>query len=219
MKTRRTFVLILITMLAARNSAAQDKIVTLFPEPTAEESVIAAAKRDLEPGDVIDGIGGEAVYGVTDSASSARADGLVPLGLLAGATVTRRVRTGEPLPYDAVEIDEATTIYALRRLQDQLLGHDCAPTVVPRVTSGRINSIARGSVATGWSTISVSGTPAAANRACAAGSASIAVTDRFSRASGRSQSNSSSVSAKTTNRVPNPAGQTIRSAGAGTSGR
>jgi predicted homoserine dehydrogenase-like protein len=77
--------------------------------------VVATAKRDLVPGDVIDGIGGTHVRGVVHPVEEA--DGLLLLGLAEGATVTRPVRAGEPVPVDAVEtIDSA--IARLRAVQD-----------------------------------------------------------------------------------------------------
>ncbi len=79
------------------------------------------AKRDLAAGEVIDGIGGETVYGVTDSAENARIGGHVPLGLVSGARVLRDVPAGTALTAQDVAVDETTTIATLRRLQDSLL--------------------------------------------------------------------------------------------------
>jgi len=83
--------------------------------------VLATAKRDLAAGELIDGIGGETVYGITDSAEAARAGGHVPLGLVGGARVLRDVPAGTVLTAADVAIDETTTIASLRRLQDRLL--------------------------------------------------------------------------------------------------
>jgi predicted homoserine dehydrogenase-like protein len=77
--------------------------------------VVATAKRDLVPGDVIDGIGGTHVRGVVYPVEEA--GGLLLLGLAEGATVTRPVRAGEPVPADAVETVEST-IRRLRAVQD-----------------------------------------------------------------------------------------------------
>jgi predicted homoserine dehydrogenase-like protein len=82
---------------------------------------VATAKRDLRPGDQIDGIGGATVYGVADSAEAVAGGGLLPLGLAARATVVRDVAVDQPLTHDDVELDEGSTILPLRRLQDQLL--------------------------------------------------------------------------------------------------
>ncbi len=77
--------------------------------------VVAVAKQDLAPGDVLQGIGGDHVRGMTYPA--AEADSLLLLGLAEGATVTRPVRAGEPVPADAVEVVDST-IARLRAVQD-----------------------------------------------------------------------------------------------------
>ena len=43
--------------------------------------VISIAKRDLKPGDKLDGIGGFTCYGVTEKYSVSMAEGLLPIGL------------------------------------------------------------------------------------------------------------------------------------------
>jgi predicted homoserine dehydrogenase-like protein len=86
--------------------------------------VAAGTKRPLRAGEVIDGIGGEHVYGVIEDAGTAKQERLAPLGLLAGARLLRDVDVDRVLTYDDVEIDTSTTISQLRALQDRLLeGH------------------------------------------------------------------------------------------------
>jgi predicted homoserine dehydrogenase-like protein len=87
------------------------------PRPVAE--VVAMAKRDLRPGDELDGIGGFTCYGHVDTAEGAR--GLLPIGLAGHAHVTRPVAMDDPVPLDAVEIDEDAVVVRLRRRQEQLL--------------------------------------------------------------------------------------------------
>jgi predicted homoserine dehydrogenase-like protein len=101
--------------------AVLDRTASLAPVVWNAE-VISMAKRDLTAGELIDGIGGETVYGVTDSAENARAGGHVPLGLVSGARVLRDVPAGAALTASDVAVDETTTIATLRRLQDSLLG-------------------------------------------------------------------------------------------------
>jgi len=100
--------------------AVVDRTASLAPT-TWNAEVLAVAKRDLVAGEVIDGIGGETVYGTTDAASAVRDDGHVPLGLVAGARVLRDVPEGTVLTTADVAVDETTTIATLRRLQDRLL--------------------------------------------------------------------------------------------------
>ncbi len=79
----------------------------------------AAAKRDLQPGDALDGIGGSTVYGMIENAGVFLEERLLPLGLVGGARVTRSVAKGELLTYDDVEWDRPSLIRQLRQLQDR----------------------------------------------------------------------------------------------------
>jgi predicted homoserine dehydrogenase-like protein len=110
--------------------AVLDGISDIHPRAWRAE-VAAGTKRPLKAGETIDGIGGECVYGMIDSAETARDEHLVPLGLLAGARLARDVDVDHILTYDDVELDTSTTIYQLRVLQDQLLGTDSAGAIEP----------------------------------------------------------------------------------------
>lgn len=111
-------------------AAILDREPSLAPRTWSAE-VVACAKRDLRAGEVIDGIGGTTVYGVTDRAEVAAAEGQVPLGLVAGARVRRDVPAGTPLTGEDVETRPDTCIAALRRLQDVLLAGGTLPDVLP----------------------------------------------------------------------------------------
>lgn len=87
--------------------------------PVAE--VVAMAKRDLEPGEQLDGIGGFCCYGLADTAQGAA--GVLPVGLSGHARVTRRVPQDAAISLDAVELDEDAPIVALRREQEAALAH------------------------------------------------------------------------------------------------
>src|SRR4029450_11181629 len=56
--------------------AALDRVSTLAPVAWKAE-VVATAKRDLRPGDQIDGIGGSTVYGGADGAEGGAPGGVV----------------------------------------------------------------------------------------------------------------------------------------------
>ena len=88
------------------------------PGPPVAE-VVAVAKRDLQAGEQLDGIGGYACYGHVDTVE--RAHGLLPIGLAEHARVTAPVRRDEPVPLHAVELDEEAELVRLRRRQDQLV--------------------------------------------------------------------------------------------------
>ena len=83
--------------------------------------VVGAAKRDLEPGDEVDGGGGYTVYGRLESAAAAADEGHVPLELLDGAEVVESVARDEVVTYDDVELDTESFVYHLRRLQEETL--------------------------------------------------------------------------------------------------
>lgn len=59
--------------------------------------VIAVAKKDIAEGEVLDGFGGYALYGVADNADVIAREGLLPIGLAEGSRATRAIRKDEPL--------------------------------------------------------------------------------------------------------------------------
>jgi predicted homoserine dehydrogenase-like protein len=100
--------------------AVLDRQASLVTESWVAE-VAAAAKRDLAPGEQLDGIGGYLVRGVIEDADLAAAQHLVPLGILQRARIVRPVPAGALLTYDDVELDQTSTVVMLRRLQDKLV--------------------------------------------------------------------------------------------------
>jgi predicted homoserine dehydrogenase-like protein len=64
--------------------------------------VVAVAKRDLAPGEALDGEGGYTVYGRLMSAAESLRIGGLPIGLAQGVRLTRAVAQGEPLCWDNV---------------------------------------------------------------------------------------------------------------------
>jgi len=99
--------------------------VALRGEPTGvatgwNADVVATAKRDLAPGDRLDGEGGYTVWGrLLPAATSARIGGL-PLGLAHDVTVVRPVRKGESLTWADVAMDTTTRACRLRREMEAL---------------------------------------------------------------------------------------------------
>lgn len=81
--------------------------------------VVAVAKRPLSAGDQLDGIGGFGCYGHADTAERAR--GFLPVGLSAHARLVKQVAQDDPIPLDAVELDEAADVVRLRQQQDALV--------------------------------------------------------------------------------------------------
>jgi predicted homoserine dehydrogenase-like protein len=77
--------------------------------------VAAVAKRDLAAGETLDGEGGRTVRGVLVPASRAAREGLTPIGLAQDVTLLRPVPKGAPVPLDALALDPADPLLALRR--------------------------------------------------------------------------------------------------------
>jgi predicted homoserine dehydrogenase-like protein len=108
-------------------AAVLDRAPSLVAERWMAE-VIAQAKRPLKAGERLDGIGGDHYYGVVEAAAVAKREGLVPIGLVAGATVTRDVPVDQPLTWDDVELDPGSVIVSLRKLQDRLFDSNAQTT-------------------------------------------------------------------------------------------
>ena len=94
--------------------------VALRNEPTGvatgwNADVVATAKRDLKPGDMLDGEGGYTVWGKLLPAATSKRMGGVPLGLAHGVKVIRPVAKGQSLTWDDVAMDTSTLAYKIRR--------------------------------------------------------------------------------------------------------
>lgn len=82
--------------------------------------VISSTKKAHVAGDKFDAIGGFSARGVADRVEDAKADNLVPIGLLQGATAKRDLPIDHLVTYDDVELNTEQTIYKLRKIQDEL---------------------------------------------------------------------------------------------------
>ncbi len=75
----------------------------------------AFAKKDLRPGDRLDGEGGYTVFGKLMSAEKSLTGSILPLGLTGQARVVKPVAKDAALTYDCVELDTSKTAYRLRK--------------------------------------------------------------------------------------------------------
>jgi len=91
-----------------------------LPQPVAE--VCAVAKRDLAIGETFDAIGETCYRSYTMTVADARAKQAVPVGLLEGGKVIAPVKKGELLTAANSAPDSTTRLFALRQLQDRMLG-------------------------------------------------------------------------------------------------
>jgi len=77
--------------------------------------VIATAKRDLQVGEVLDGEGGETVWGSLVPVATSVAEEGLPIGLAHGVALTRRVAAGQRLGLGDVAIDRNEQALRLRQ--------------------------------------------------------------------------------------------------------
>jgi predicted homoserine dehydrogenase-like protein len=84
--------------------------------------VATIAKRDLEAGEELDGIGGYDCYGLIDNIENTRRDDALPIGLAAGARLTRAVAQDQPIRNADVILPRGRLVDELRAQQDAHFG-------------------------------------------------------------------------------------------------
>ncbi|MGQ0524919.1 MAG: SAF domain-containing protein, partial [Betaproteobacteria bacterium] len=106
--------------------------VGLRGEPTGcatgwRADAIATAKRDLRPGEILDGEGGYTVVGRLMPAADSAAQDCLPLGLAHGWKVLRPVAAGHPVKWSDVAFDANATAVRVRREMEQLFREPARP--------------------------------------------------------------------------------------------
>jgi predicted homoserine dehydrogenase-like protein len=99
--------------------------VALRGEPTGvatgwNADVVATAKRDLQPGETLDGEGGYTVWGKLLPAATSYAMGGLPLGLAHDVKVVRPVRQGQSLTWADVAMDATSQAFRTRREMEEM---------------------------------------------------------------------------------------------------
>lgn len=84
--------------------------------------VVATAKRDLKPGELLDGEGGYTVHGKLFQAQASLKLGGLPLGLAHNVKVLRPVKAGQSLTWADVVIDENLPAYKIRKEMEAVFG-------------------------------------------------------------------------------------------------
>ncbi|UOF90389.1 SAF domain-containing protein [Fodinisporobacter ferrooxydans] len=103
----------------ARAILLNDPTIAPIGGPISE--TVAVAKRNINAGERVDGIGGYSVRGVIETHNDTIANGHIPIGLIAGHAVAKRnIPEGRFLTTDDIELDSTTTVWHLRKLQDGL---------------------------------------------------------------------------------------------------
>ncbi|HAC46951.1 MAG TPA: NAD(P)-dependent oxidoreductase [Chloroflexi bacterium] len=82
--------------------------------------LVAVAKKDLKPGDELDGAGGYTVYGLSERYQVARERRLLPFGFAYRGRLKRAVARDQALSWDDVEGEQSGFLYELRQEQDRL---------------------------------------------------------------------------------------------------
>lgn len=85
--------------------------------------LVAVAKKDLVPGDELDGGGGYTVYGLAERYQVAKGERLLPFGFAyEGTRVKRPVARDHALTLDDVEVDTSSYLWRLREEQVAMFG-------------------------------------------------------------------------------------------------
>lgn len=107
--------------------------VVLRGEPTGAPvcgpigETVCATRKPMRAGELIDGEGGYAAYGLLTTAERARNEGLVPMGLATGLRLRRDVPKDHPISEADVEFDESSVVWKLRREQDRIFATESVP--------------------------------------------------------------------------------------------
>ena len=94
--------------------AMLDGSARLAPRAGMKTNVFCYAKRDLEPGDELDGMGGYMTYGLIENVEGGTSDG-VPQLISEGFRVKRPVARDQRITLDDVEYDESAEAFRLYR--------------------------------------------------------------------------------------------------------
>jgi predicted homoserine dehydrogenase-like protein len=109
-----------IATSAARAALFQDATVAPLGKPVCE--VITVAKRDLKKGEVLDGIGGFASYGIIDNYEVCRERNLLPMGLSDQCRLLTDVNRDQTITYSDIEAPKGRLCDKLRDKQNFYFG-------------------------------------------------------------------------------------------------
>jgi predicted homoserine dehydrogenase-like protein len=92
---------------------------------------VAVTKKDIKAGERLDGIGGYCVRGVLETHSDMKKENHIPIGLISGNVVAKRdIKVGTFLTTDDVELDQSTTVWKLRQLQDETFANEDSKNLI-----------------------------------------------------------------------------------------
>ena len=113
-----------VPFTVARAVIFGDAAITPLGAPRVE--VIAAAKRDLKAGEIIDGLGHYMTYGLCENATAAHAERLLPIGLAEGCRLRCDIARDQVIGYEDVEVPPGRLCDELRLEQDVLFFGRCS---------------------------------------------------------------------------------------------
>lgn len=91
--------------------------ITIAPLNKPMVDVVAVAKKDIKGGEVIDGLGGYATYGLCENYKRARVENLLPIGLAQGCIAKRNIKKDQVVKFDDVILPEGRLIDLLWKEQ------------------------------------------------------------------------------------------------------
>ncbi len=100
-----------LPLTVARAVLFNDAAVEPRSGPVCE--VVAVAKRDLEAGEVLDGVGGFTCYGTIENAGPARSEGLLPVTLSQECRLRRSVSRDQAITFADVEVPAGRLVDSL----------------------------------------------------------------------------------------------------------
>ena len=101
-----------VPLTVARAALFQDATVTPRGLPTCD--AITIAKKDLQAGEILDGIGGYTCYALIENYATAQSENYLPMGVSEHCKLVHDVAKDEPVTYDDVELPAGRLVDTLR---------------------------------------------------------------------------------------------------------
>lgn len=95
----------------------------IVPRGAPVSETVSVTKKVIKAGEKLDGIGGFCVRGVLETHQDMAKNRHIPIGLISGNVIAKRdIPKGAFITEDDVELDQTTTVWKLRKLQDEVFG-------------------------------------------------------------------------------------------------
>lgn len=111
-----------VPITAARAVLFKDATIAPLGKPVCE--VITIAKKDLKKGDVLDGIGGFASFGMLENSDTVRKEDLLPMGLSEDCRLLKDISKDQPIKISDVRFPEGRLCDELWKEQMQMKGEN-----------------------------------------------------------------------------------------------